>query len=253
MRSLFLIALFLVELTSLAAPGDRYIRNPNIDADTYLCVNDGGVETCPIVLDGASGTLNALGIGTVPATQLHIKRADDLATDYQIVRLQAGNSGRTWSLGLTDVSGSTDFAVRDNLLGSNVFTLAGNSGNAVFVGDVGIGTTPSTEFHLNGIFSLVVSELTISGGSVTATQSYHQVDTEADAATDDLDNITATNAVAGSILIIRPAVGARTVVAKDGTGNLRLEGDFSMDDDTDTLMLMFTGGSWLEISRSNNI
>ena len=93
-------------------------------------------------------------------------------------------------------------------------------------------------------------ELTIAGGVITATQNYHQVDTEGDASTDDLDTIN--GGTVGQILIIRAQNDARTVVAKDGTGNLRLNGDFSMNDLDDTLTLIYTGSNWLEIASSNN-
>jgi hypothetical protein len=53
-------------------------------------------------------------------------------------------------------------------------------------------------------------------------------------------------------LIIVAANSARTVVAKDGTGNLRLNGDFSLDHQNDTLTLIHNGSNWLEVSRSDN-
>jgi hypothetical protein len=93
-------------------------------------------------------------------------------------------------------------------------------------------------------------ELTISSGQITATQNYHQVDTESDAATDDLDTIN--GGTVGQILILRPQNDARTVVLKDGTGNLRLSGDFSLDDLDDTITLIYTGSNWLELATANN-
>ena len=59
------------------------------------------------------------------------------------------------------------------------------------------------------------------------TKSYHDVDTQAGAASDDLDTINGGNI--GSFLVLRPENAARTVVLKDGTGNLVLAGDFTMD------------------------
>ena len=97
-----------------------------------------------------------------------------------------------------------------------------------------------------------INELTISSGSITPTIKYHNVDTEGDAATDDLDTVVATYFDVGSELTLTAADSSRTVVAKDGTGNLVLAGDFSMDASADTLKLMYTGSVWKEISRSNN-
>lgn len=95
------------------------------------------------------------------------------------------------------------------------------------------------------------AELTIATGVITATHSFHRVDTESDAASDDLDTINGDD-FAGQILVIKAADSGRTVVAKDGAGNLLLAGDFSMDDHTDRLTLMSDGDNWCELSRSNN-
>ena len=104
----------------------------------------------------------------------------------------------------------------------------------------------------NGFLSIGASagELTIATGAVTATGSFHTIDTEADAATDDLDTIS--GGTTGDILIIGAADSARDVVAKDATGNLSLNGDFTMDHVDDRLVLLFDGTNWVELSRSDN-
>jgi hypothetical protein len=94
------------------------------------------------------------------------------------------------------------------------------------------------------------SERTIAAGEVTATGSFHEIDTQGDAASDDLDTIN--GGENGMTLTIVAANSARTVVAKDSTGNLRLNGDFSLDHQNDTLTLIYNGSHWLEISRSDN-
>ena len=96
-----------------------------------------------------------------------------------------------------------------------------------------------------------IANLTIASGVVAVKASFHGVDTEGAAGTDDLDTI---NGVSGSgqLLILRPVSGARTIVAKDGTGNLKLAGDFTMDNAEDTLLLINDGTNWLELSRSDN-
>lgn len=93
-------------------------------------------------------------------------------------------------------------------------------------------------------------ELTISSGEITVTNSRHTVDTEGDAASDDLDTIN--GAVAGAFVFLQAEHGARTIVLKDGTGNLKLAGDFSMNTTNDVIMLFTGGGNWWEVSRSNN-
>lgn len=76
------------------------------------------------------------------------------------------------------------------------------------------------------------------------------VDTEASAASDDLDTINGT--VHGQIIVIRAADSARTVVIKDDTGNLRLEGDCTLDNASDRIVLRSNGTTLHELSRSNN-
>lgn len=102
--------------------------------------------------------------------------------------------------------------------------------------------------------SLTLNEganLTIAAGVVTITNSFHSIDTEALAATDDLDTIN--SPVNGRILILKAVDDARTVVVKDATGNINLAGgDFPLNNILDRLMLLGTATGWTEISRSDN-
>lgn len=91
---------------------------------------------------------------------------------------------------------------------------------------------------------------TIAAGVITVETSFVSVDTEAAAATDDLDTIN--GLYAGSILILKATSSARDVVVKDGTGNIRCAGDFTMDNTDDRIVLMSDGTNWLELARSNN-
>ncbi|KKL14192.1 hypothetical protein LCGC14_2518240, partial [marine sediment metagenome] len=64
------------------------------------------------------------------------------------------------------------------------------------------------------------TELTIASGVVTATQGHHSIDTEADAATDDLDTINGLDS--NDLLLLFAASGARTIRIRDGVGNIFL-------------------------------
>jgi hypothetical protein len=90
----------------------------------------------------------------------------------------------------------------------------------------------------------------ISSGAIEYVTRHMTVDTESSAATDDLDTIS--GGVSGDRCVIQAADSARTVVCKDGTGNLALAGDFSLDNAEDTIELIFNGTNWCELSRSNN-
>lgn len=86
-------------------------------------------------------------------------------------------------------------------------------------------------------------ELTIAAGVITVTGNYHTIDTEADAASDDLDTIS--GGADGMPLFLFPANNARTVVVKHGTGNIICPGgvNISLDDATDFLLAFFSSAN----------
>jgi len=91
--------------------------------------------------------------------------------------------------------------------------------------------------------------LTISSGEIKITKSYHLVAVEV-GTTDDLDTIS--GGQVGGLLVLQASTAAKTVVCKDGTGNLKLAGDFSLDNTQDSIYLIYDGSNWIELSRSNN-
>lgn len=95
-----------------------------------------------------------------------------------------------------------------------------------------------------------VTTLTIAAGVVTSTRSHHAVDTEAAAATDDLDTITATGLTDGFVLVLRPADVTHVVTLKDGVGNLLLRGDCVLNATDRTITLLYDGTDWRELARS---
>ena len=75
--------------------------------------------------------------------------------------------------------------------------------------------------------------------------------TENSASTDDLNTIL--GGLEGDILEVTAFSGGNTVVLKDNVGNLRLQGDFSLDNNEDVILLEYIStGVWIEVSRSNN-
>lgn len=88
-------------------------------------------------------------------------------------------------------------------------------------------------------------------GVITRVRSNHIVDTFGGAASQDL--VTINGGVEGDILLIRAANDARTVVVKDGTGNILMPADMTLDNDEDIELLYFDGTNWLEITGSSNV
>lgn len=91
-------------------------------------------------------------------------------------------------------------------------------------------------------------EVTIASGVITVTQNYHEVDTQGDAGTDDLDTITAgTDVAEGFILHLRVVSDARTVVIKNATGgaaNIDIGADVTLDETYKTYSLVYNGTNW---------
>ena len=123
---------------------------------------------------------------------------------------------------------------------------------------IGAGGVTSTEFGYIGTLSSDIqtqvtakvsktdaaftasTELTISGGAITRTQALHTVDTEADAASDNLDTIS--GGADGNIQFIRANHTDRTVVVTE-SGNIVIpQGTtISLDDNIKTLLLVYDG------------
>jgi len=140
-----------------------------------------------------------------------------------------------------------------------------NTGNVVGIAAPGVpgifdpaspgpigGTTPDvgafTTLSATKSVWLAATELTLASDIVTVTQSLHTIDTEADAATDNLATIN--GGASGQLLAIRASHTDRTVVVKDGTGNILAGGDdISLDDTSKYLLFVYDGAlsKWVVI------
>jgi hypothetical protein len=182
-----------------------------------------------------SGTLNSVlsmhaGPATVAGAAIALYEKDHAADAGQI-HFAVPDTTKTSHVNAIEIQGCTDTPTVNIMHGLDM--------NVKDIDDIGA-------LILND-----ATELTIdAAGQVTATQSFHTIDTYGDGATDDLDSIA--GSTPGQILVIQAADSARTVVAKNGVENLILEGDMTLDNVNDTLTMIFTGVSWFELSRSNN-
>jgi hypothetical protein len=98
------------------------------------------------------------------------------------------------------------------------------------------------------------TELVIASGAITPTQGFHRVDTESASASDNLDTINTDNVSVGDLLFIQATDSTRTVVIKDGTGNIIGPGDVTLDNAEDICMLIYASASlgWVVVTSSNN-
>jgi len=89
--------------------------------------------------------------------------------------------------------------------------------------------------------------VTISGGIITVLPGcWYKIDTEGAAASDDLDTINGLSE--GEQVMLSAANATRTVVLKNGTGNLSIREDISLDDTVDRAILMHDGTNLVEAS-----
>lgn len=87
--------------------------------------------------------------------------------------------------------------------------------------------------------------------SIDIRYNYVIVDTEAAAATDDLDRITGATA-AGQVLLLENLNAARVVTVRDAIDNIFTGGNRVLDNPQDKLFLVWDGSNWFELNYANN-
>lgn len=164
--------------------------------------------------------------------------------------------------GITSLDNSTIWTCpelfRDSLTGSSggvnnaVLVADGTSGTQIKATDVLIDSSENMT-ALNSLAFVASSELTIASGAVTVTSGVHRIDTEANAASDDLDTIN--GGTTSRLLILYAENTARTVVIRHnggGTGNIRTftGTNITLDETYKYLLLMYdaTNSVWGVIS-----
>ena len=88
-------------------------------------------------------------------------------------------------------------------------------------------------------------------GAITKAARFHRLDTEAQAATDDLVTINGTPAD-GDLLTLKSTVSSRTIQVLS-TGNIRLPANFTLTDPLDRLVLQYDAAEtvWIQWFASN--
>jgi hypothetical protein len=194
---------------------------------------------------------NGQTIGSAEKSQL---TGNTTATNTITISWDPISGATGYKLYRSTETGDWDADVNDSLVDSGSISAPTTSLIDDCTSDTASQAPPSantTGGDVTGILSFSnASELTIATGVITATQTYHKVDTEADGASDDLDTIN--GGAEGDILILRAEHTDRTVTVKDGTGNIQTAGDMALDNTQDTIALVFDGTNWLELARSNS-
>lgn len=120
--------------------------------------------------------------------------------------------------------------------------------------DVDTTATPTFAGMISTGFLRLGSGSTLSidaSDTVTATESWHLVDTYLGGGTSNLSTINGGSE--GALLVISTVANTRDVVVKDATGNINLSGgDRTLDTVQDTLTLIKRGSTWRELSFADN-
>jgi len=124
------------------------------------------------------------------------------------------------------------------------------NGNTIPEGDLNTHVRDNLAYLKANIGLDAAVTLTIASGSVTKTKAYHSLDTEGDAASDELDNIQGGSE--GDVIFLRAESAARTVILKDGVAggdNLDLHGhDIYLTDTDQIVCLIHDGTNWILVS-----
>lgn len=108
--------------------------------------------------------------------------------------------------------------------------------------------------NLNQLSAEAARSITVVSGVITLTSSDFEqqvfLDTEASAATDDLDTID--GGFEGQVVAFKGGTSSRDVILKSGTGNLRLNGDYRLSDTNSRIVLRKVGSVWLEVARNTD-
>lgn len=214
----------------------------------FFTASDGKLNADGKMIDGVNNGFNMVTISDFLFT--------DAFTGTPTISLkEASGGGIEKSLILTNVGGIgiSNIDMNPGATAGNYRYIHVQDSGKIIHAELRSGDTLSAGYTTIEKFALgSPTELTISGGIITVTQSNHTVDTENDDADDDLDTIN--GGIDGMLLILRSVDSARDVTLKDGADNLILAGDFTLSHQYDRIELIYdaTQSAWTERSRSDN-
>jgi hypothetical protein len=189
------------------------------------------------------GLVQKDNVFTAGNTILAVEHNENYDTLYNLVNGNIDNANISASANIVDTK-LTQITTASKVNGSAITALASIPSGA--------GNLPSANMPDKVVLSATDSptELTIATGAITVTQSFHTVDTESDDASDDL--VTINGGTVGMVVVLIAAHTDRSVVVKDGTGNIQTAGDMTLNNTQDTITLIYNGSAWLELTRSDN-
>jgi hypothetical protein len=216
------------------------------DGSAWTGAPAGALASLKLGINTTADTTNRLAVATLAALFTAIYDADGGNGNIQIKINKEDASDSASILFQTDFSGRAEMG----MVGDDLFRFKVSSNGADFFTALQIDNATGNVQFQKLVGTGTPTDLTINAGEITVTKTGHTVDTEAAAASDDLDTIS--GGANGDFLLLSPADDAHTIVFKDGTGNMRLAGDFTADSVLDTISLTKRDNLWLETARSKN-
>lgn len=226
--------------------------NPSTNNVTLINVKDGDARTegasigqiqdCDFNLVSSVSGTNTITGNLTPAITAYVE-------GLQIAFNPAGANTGAATIDLNSIGAAKALQINGQaLVGGELATT--DYVKAIYDGTAFQIVSPTSKQPLKGVRFPDQGELTISSGAVTITGANHTIDTESDAASDDLDTIN--GAVDGAVLVLRAANAARTVVIKHNTGNIVTPDgeDITLDETRKTVVLQYDAEltSWLVLS-----
>lgn len=229
---------------------DQDISNVVVNGNSIRNAQSTSASISLLAVSNASVTGNTIELATNGPAGIRVDSTINTAIGNNSVSLVSGSST---SSGINIVAATAGASKNVVVTGNTVNSpsAAGSRGISISSNALGVVlsgnnfqdcTTPIS----GGVNYTISSDQIALVGNVGAIA----VDTEGAAATDDLSTIS--GGIQNQILVVRTTSSARDVTLKDGVGNLRLAGDFTLTHTDDTIALTFVGGIWYELSRSDN-
>lgn len=214
-----------------------YARTGEVQDGSINWVDGGG--TADAITAAYSIPLTALVDGQlcyVRATAANATTTPTFSPSGLTARTIVKNGGQALVAG--DIAGDGHELVLRYLLASTRWELLNPSG-AGFVTPAGTNTFTATNTFTGKVLYPDDGELTIATGAITVTGVYHTIDTEADAATDDLDTIN--GGADGQILYLRTEADARDVTLTTA-GNIETgRGKVILENSSRQVQLIYDG------------
>lgn len=212
-------------------------------------VIDGVYEFSPFAISVGDELTIVSGAITVNAGYHTVDTEAATASD-ELTTVNGGAEGRVVLLRQANAAREIEVRHADGnirLAGGNDIVLGWN-GILLLIYDVTDATWYGGKLGGGFVHLQAPDEVTISGGIITVDRNYHHVDTEADAASDNLDTING-GVLVGQLLSIRPISTSRTVVIKHATGNIynSAGADVTLDETWKVWTGLYTATGWLQI------